>query len=743
MSYFGSLEGDAQGPHQGVWPGLSPDGHSLVIVTNRARLPEGETESIVWSIDPGAIDKYLSTTNGSPPVARRLLKLAASVNGPIVDSEGGNSIRELRWLGANDLVLWSIDNTENRRLSTLDLRTQQLKRLSKDQEDVTAFDTASDEIIYAAREPIDPRKTWASAGTELPDAQFGRGKALVDLLYPHWKPNQRRLGPWHLWLVRGDSRRPVTDAHTGHPVSLSSAMGELFSLAPKAKFLVLQEGATIVSVNLATGEKKFPLQAPLSDLLAGSDDLVSAWSAKGEIAVAYQSPPRASHATDLGGARAGSPACAVLVLSPSNGAQTCAVAQSALGTKSVEGARLNSLSWSPDGAVVMGYVGDTSEGIPTTELWTCKPDQPCHLQSPERASGRGFELTVRQSLNDPPVVVAFRPGERSTQKVVFDPNPQLRSVNLGVAKVFKWHSGPHYLMSGLVLPPDYVEGRRYPLVIQGHGFDPDKFLSTGFYETGSSARALAARGIVVMQVAEPCLQLKLPCDSAQTPREPADNAAVYSTAIDALSSHGLIDPHKVGVLGFSRTGMYVMTALVQNPDQFAAAALDEAAYDLGSYYYEIDYRKNGPEQMAAEFGANPFGPGLKAWLDAAPFFHLERVRAPILFEAGSPAALLYSWGPYAALRAEHKPVDLLFFRDGRHVLVKPLERLASQETNVDWFDFWLNGREDPDPKKQDQYVRWRELKAEHEAEAQKPVAPWLTWTPTSATGQQPVRGDAH
>jgi hypothetical protein len=34
---------------------------------------------------------------------------------------------------------------------------------------------------------------------------------------------------------------------------------------------------------------------------------------------------------------------------------------------------------------------------------------------------------------------------------------------------------------------------------------------------------------------------------------------------------------------------------------------------------------------------------------------------------------------------------------------------------VDWFDFWLNGREDPDLKKAEQYERWRKLRELHEA----------------------------
>jgi hypothetical protein len=56
-----------------------------------------------------------------------------------------------------------------------------------------------------------------------------------------------------------------------------------------------------------------------------------------------------------------------------------------------------------------------------------------------------------------------------------------------------------------------------------------------------------------------------------------------------------------------------------------------------------------------------------------------------------------------------KPVDMVVFLDGVHLLEKPWNRLISQGGNVDWFDFWLNGHEDP--AKADQYKRWRDLRA--------------------------------
>ena len=36
--------------------------------------------------------------------------------------------------------------------------------------------------------------------------------------------------------------------------------------------------------------------------------------------------------------------------------------------------------------------------------------------------------------------------------------------------------------------------------------------------------------------------------------------------------------------------------------------------------------------------------------------------------------------------------------------------MISQQGNVDWFCFWLEDEEDPDPIKAEQYKRWRELR---------------------------------
>ncbi len=56
------------------------------------------------------------------------------------------------------------------------------------------------------------------------------------------------------------------------------------------------------------------------------------------------------------------------------------------------------------------------------------------------------------------------------------------------------------------------------------------------------------------------------------------------------------------------------------------------------------------------------------------------------------------------------------------VVEKPWDKMVLQQGNVDWFDFWLNGKEDSDPAKAEQYKRWREFRKlqQRQTAGQKP-----------------------
>jgi hypothetical protein len=59
---------------------------------------------------------------------------------------------------------------------------------------------------------------------------------------------------------------------------------------------------------------------------------------------------------------------------------------------------------------------------------------------------------------------------------------------------------------------------------------------------------------------------------------------------------------------------------------------------------------------------------------------------------------------------------MIYFPEGTHVHERPLERFESQQGNVDWMRFWLQGFEDPDPSKRAQYQRWEHIRDQQGAE---------------------------
>jgi dipeptidyl aminopeptidase/acylaminoacyl peptidase len=217
-----------------------------------------------------------------------------------------------------------------------------------------------------------------------------------------------------------------------------------------------------------------------------------------------------------------------------------------------------------------------------------------------------------------------------------------------------------------------------------------------------AARPLATEGIVVLQVLGNSEHVGMA-------REANDNVRGYASAIERLSTEGIVDPNRVGIVGFSRTCWYVESALLDLPSAFAAASINDGidhSY-MQTMLFDLDRTSEGEEI----YGAKPFGRGLKEWVNQAPTFHLDKVQAPVIITAITPGSVLQEWEIYSSLYRQKKPVDFLYFPKGQHILQRPSNRLASQQGTVDWFLFWLEGREDRnDPAKQDEYDRWVHLR---------------------------------
>lgn len=318
------------------------------------------------------------------------------------------------------------------------------------------------------------------------------------------------------------------------------------------------------------------------------------------------------------------------------------------------------------------------------------------------SNNRFPSIQVEEDLNTPPKLISM--DLRTHRKsVLLDLNPQFRNLRFGRVEnlAFRLSDG-RVIQGGIYFPTEYQSGRRYPLVVQTHGWNPDRFWINGFDTTAFAAQPLAGSGFVVAQIQD------IPWDSFLTPAEIPDAARGYEAVIDALDRKQIIDRNRVGIIGFSRTGLYVEHVLTHSGIWFAAASLADISDD-GYFHYLAFLNSGGAEEAEAHFGSAPFGLGLKEWISNASGFNLDKVRTPVLLEANEPASLLFHWEWFVGLKRLQKPVEFIYIPQGTHELVRPWDRIVSQQSNVDWFRFWLQGFEDKAPSKRLQYSRWEKL----------------------------------
>ena len=314
-----------------------------------------------------------------------------------------------------------------------------------------------------------------------------------------------------------------------------------------------------------------------------------------------------------------------------------------------------------------------------------------------------LDVTLEEDITTPPLIYVrdFRTGQKV---LLFDLNPQFQQLMFGRVETVEWKTADGGTSKGgLYLPPDYIAGKRYPLVIQTHGFHADRFSMDGLLDwtSGFAARPLTSKGIVVLQSS---------MFADDTNQEAHREMLRYEGAIEYLDGRGLIDRDHVGIVGFSRTFFTVGYTLTHSKYRFSAAILVDGI-DAGYFQYlAFSSALPGISQTFERLnGGPPFGETLSSWLKDSPSFHLDKIRTPLRIVALSPRSVLSSWEWFSALSRMRKPVDLIYLPDAEHIIVKPWEQMTAQESMVDWYCFWLKGEEDPDPSKASQYVRLREM----------------------------------
>ena len=319
-------------------------------------------------------------------------------------------------------------------------------------------------------------------------------------------------------------------------------------------------------------------------------------------------------------------------------------------------------------------------------------------------------ICAREGLTQPRQIVRIDPAS-GRLVVLFDPNPEFARLVKGPVRRLRWrdaHGVPAY--GDFVLPPGARKGMRYPLIVV-------QYYSRGFLRGGTGDEypifALAARGFTVLSVNRPGFFAAGKAHSiAEFMRlstahfaERRRVLASIEAGVHKVIAAGWADPRRIGITGLSDGAATVQYALI-NSRLFRAAAVSSCCDEPSSSMFAAD-RGYGDMLMAAGF-PRPGDPDHGFWKHYSLGANAGWLRTPILFQLTQDEFRL-GLATFVTLDLHAVPVEMHVFAGDYHQKWHPAHRLASYERAIDWFDFWLNGREDGSPAKAAQYQRWRAL----------------------------------
>lgn len=729
----------------------SPDGRHFAVVTTKGLLNSDQIESDISIFDLKETSAFLNDATRQPPQPR---VIAAIVSFPHREEANAYApvIKDLRWSPDMTSVYFKGENSNGAyQLYVAKLDGSGFHALTPDNDSVGRFDVTKDLVVYTASQPSEDSIVHGESINS--DSQVITGHSLIEVLFSGQlkaiAPETFTLsimratdGRWRTKQLPKYSVREIPYLSFLFPFAVSPKGHKLIGLTPVStipdpwkhyepasgfeykRFRAGDPRSTSVTlvvrpqqyslIDLATGAIVPLVKAPNARVLGYPDNNRLAWAVDERRVLVTNTFLPLDERNDPDSPPKVSPCAVASVDLPSLDTRCLLFEESA---PKPDDAHVQDASFGEnnDEALVLVKRGVKDRAVQRYHLrngeWSLTSSVPisgatdtlADLDVPKGSQRGGLQLSVRQSLNDPPTLWVSN-STTGKARQLWDPNPQFSHVRFGNASVYQWRDNTGYEWSGiLVKPVGYVSGRRYPFVIQLYQFAEDEFLTDGLYPTAFAARHLASAGFVVLQIR------KKP--TTVTEADPRDHLDAYRSAVESLSQAGLIDRSRVGVVGFSWTCWYVVNALIKEPNLFAAATIADGLDNSYLQYVLFAVESSSLQQQMEKIrGTSPFGVGLKRWTEQAPGFHLDQVQTPVRIEAINPGSVLQEWELYSSLRMQNKPVDFIYFPHGTHIHQKPLERLESQQGDVDWFRFWLQGYEDPDPSKRTQYERWQKLR---------------------------------
>jgi dipeptidyl aminopeptidase/acylaminoacyl peptidase len=326
--------------------------------------------------------------------------------------------------------------------------------------------------------------------------------------------------------------------------------------------------------------------------------------------------------------------------------------------------------------VATGNISDITTGNHSIQSWTTTPD----------ASNLVLNVSTPVELGDLYLVSA---GGKLTR--LTNINQQLWSeLNLTPPEEIWYQSfDGKRIQAWVQRPPDFQQGKAYPLILNIHGGPHGAYGYTFFHEM----QWMAAKGYVVLYP-NPRGSTSYGQDFGNIIqyRYPGEDYKDLMAGVDELIKRGWTDPKKLGVTGGSGGGLLTNWVVTQTT-RFQAAVAQRDISDWAAWWYTADFVwfyprwfKAPPFQDPADYAAR------------SPITHVANVKTPMMFILGEAD---YRTPPgaggeqmFRALKFMRIPTVMVMFPGETHELSRsgqPKHRIERLQNIVKWFDIYLQG----------------------------------------------------